>query len=95
MGNMLRKSQVALHTLFSGDDPLRLFSLMLAAYLGISASAMHGTTASCCQVDSGPNYPTTMLPVSSEATLTLDDDAVIGRTALPFSQQQAAPRWVF
>ena len=49
MGNLLRKGQVALVRIFSGDDPVRLLSLMLAAYLGISACTVPASTAGCCQ----------------------------------------------
>ncbi|MEN5093042.1 hypothetical protein ABE458_20320 [Pseudomonas protegens] len=96
MGNMLRKGQVALVRMFSGDDPVRLFSLMLAAYLGISASALPSLTNARYQAPSVEGYhPTTVLPISSESTLTLDAEPVIGRIALPSGQQQPAPRWVF
>ncbi|QZI70708.1 hypothetical protein K5F93_31045 [Pseudomonas protegens] len=96
MGNMLRKGQVALVRMFSGDDPLRLFSLMLAAYLGISASALPSLTNARYQAPSVDGYqPTTVLPISRESTLTLDAEPVIGRISLPSAQQQPAPRWVF
>lgn len=96
MGNMLRKGQVALVRMFSGDDPVRLFSLMLAAYLGISASALPALTCPRYQATSVDGYqPTAVLPVSRESTLTLDAEPVIGRIALPSTQQQPAPRWVF
>lgn len=96
MGNMLRKGQVALVRMFSGDDPVRLFSLMLAAYLGISASALPALTNARYQAPSVEGYhPTAALAISNESTLTLDAEPVIGRIALPSGQQQPAPRWVF
>ena len=96
MGNMLRKGQVALVRIFSGDDPVRLFSLMLAAYLGISASALPSLTGARYQATSVEgHHQMAVLPISSESNLTLDAEPVIGRIALPSAQQQPAPRWVF
>lgn len=95
MGNMLRKGQVVLVRIFSGDDPVRLFSLMLAAYLGISASAMPSSMASCCEHSATDVYSRLALPIGGDSNLTLDAEPVLGRTALPANLQQPAPRWVF
>ncbi|MCJ7955595.1 MAG: hypothetical protein MUW57_03200 [Pseudomonas sp.] len=95
MGNMLRKGQVAVVGIFSGNDPLRLLSLMLAAYLGISPSTLPPSTTSCCPQSTAKQYSALALPVSSESNLTLDAEPVIGRAALPTNLQQPAARWVF
>lgn len=95
MGNMFSKGQVALIRMFSGDDPLRLVSLMLAAYLGISASGLSSPSASCCEAAKAEAYSTQASPDSHEPRLTLDAEPVLGRTALPADWQAPAPRWVF
>ncbi|MGE8312741.1 hypothetical protein FCI59_18615 [Pseudomonas protegens] len=95
MGNLLRKGLVALVRIFSGDDPVRLLSLMLAAYLGISACTVPASTAGCCQPSGIGQYPASALPAGSDSNLTLDAEPVIGRTALPTNLQPPAPRWVF
>lgn len=96
MGNMLRKGQVALLRMFSDDDPVRLFSLMLAAYLGISASTLPSLSCARYQVASVEgDLATAFVPAHNDSILTLDAEPVMGRIALPLGQQQAAPRWVF
>ncbi|MGZ0786272.1 hypothetical protein ACXM5X_25340 [Pseudomonas saponiphila] len=95
MGNMFSKGQVALVRMFSGDDPLRLVSLMLAAYLGISASGLPSSSGSCCEAAKAEAYSRLASPDSQEASLTLDAEPLLGRTALPAVRQSPAPRWVF
>ncbi|KAF0861981.1 hypothetical protein [Pseudomonas sp. LD120] len=95
MGNMFSKGQVALVRMFSGDDPLRLVCLMLAAYLGISASGLPSSSASCCEAAKGEAYSTLASPDSHEASLTLDAEPLLDRTTLPADWQSPAPRWIF
>lgn len=95
MGNMFSKGQVALVRMFNGDDPLRLVSLMLAAYLGISASGLPSSSASCCEAAKVEACSTAASPARHEASQTLDAEPLLDRTALPADWQSPAPRWVF
>ncbi|NBF09540.1 hypothetical protein [Pseudomonas sp. Fl4BN1] len=94
MGNMFRKGQAAVVGIFSGKDPIRFFSLLLAAYLGVNASTMHSSAAPSYTAVM-PEYTRMALPSPVDSSLTLDAEPVMGRIALPSRAQQSVQRWVF